>query len=127
MSQNWKPSERFYELTEAKGIPREWISHQLPEIKLYWIERGVARCWDLTVLNWIKRAWEQVDKSRYYRSKQNVIENPYTPATAKVRNINDPPEPPSIPLKIPPLSKCEVLSLEARTAIADTYMKELKI
>ena len=113
MSANWKPSERFFELTEAKGIPKEWISHQLPEIKLYWIERGVARCWDLTVLNWIKRAWEQVDKSRYYRQPTLVAE------TKEVIRIT--------PNGIEKETLYKPLSLEARTAIADTYMKELKI
>ena len=114
MSANWKPSERFYELTEAKGIPREWISHQLPEIKLYWIEAGVKRCWDLTVLNWIKRAWEQVDKSRYYR--QEVIKPEYT---KQYHNFQS--KQPDTTTTVTPLSQPE------RIAIADKYLQELKI
>ena len=67
MNSKWVPSERFYELALSRGIPREWIGHQIPEFRLYWIERGTLGCWDSTLLNRVTKLWESVDKSRMYR------------------------------------------------------------
>ena len=117
MSASWKPSQRFYELAETRGIPREWCGHQISEFKLYWIERGTLGCWDSTFLNRVDRLWDKVDKSRYYRQEvkistwsDNCLEDREYPNIVSNQSTTAPP-----------------LSLEARTRIADTYMKELKI
>ena len=102
LPKKWKPSDRFYELIKTKGIPGEFADHCMDEFKLYWYDAGIMKSsWDLTFLNWVKKQYEQCDKTRYYREHQ-----------PKVMAIKAPPKPTVVPTK-PELSR------EERTALAD--------
>ncbi len=102
LREKWQPSERLYKLLESKGIPREWVGHQIGEFKLYWIDAGLMKSsWDMTFNNWCKNNWEQVDKRRMYHEKPQ-------PAL---------PKPPK--LTVVPVEPKPELTKDQRTAIAD--------
>ncbi len=68
LPKNWHPDDHCFELMDAKGLPHEWILHQLSEFKAYWWETGeMKKAWGQTFRNWAYKNWEQVDKSRWYR------------------------------------------------------------
>ena len=109
LREKWQPSERCYSLLENKGIPREWVGHQLGEFKLYWIDAGLKKSsWDMTFSNWVKKNWEQVDKRRMYHEKTQPT------ITGKLTGWSGSPKPTVVPAK----PKKE-MTRDERTAIAD--------
>ena len=106
LREKWQPSERVYVLLESKGIPREWVGHQIGEFKLYWLDAGLKKSsWDSTFNNWCKKNWQTVDKRRMYHEKTQ----PTIPKPPNLTIVTAKPE----------------LSQEERITLADKYLADL--
>ena len=82
LPKSWQPDERCFELMEARGLFKEWILHQLPGFREYWLETGESKkAWNQTFRNWVYRNWENVDKSRYHRSEEMTSKAEWKTAT----------------------------------------------
>ncbi len=109
LPEKWWPSERCYDLLLTKGITKEFADHCRDEFMLYWLDAGLMKkSWDLTFLNWVKKQYEQCDKTRYYREH---IPKDKTVAAPKLTLVREAIKP--------------ELSKEERTALADKYLAGL--
>lgn len=129
LKEDWKPDEKYFWENNANKHPmtdhghaRTWVMSQLHEFKMFWCKSmgGNGKpmtSWDLTFWNRCKVLWGNVDKSRYYRQEVD-IHQPYD-APVRIREEEQ--------RRAHEKAFSEPLSLEARTAIADKYIKELKI
>ena len=43
MSSEWVPLDHVFEVLSAEGMAEDWILKQLPDFRVYWIDRGSAR------------------------------------------------------------------------------------
>ena len=58
ITKNWTPSENVYEVLSMGNIKKEFIDSKLPEFRLYWMEKNVAKDdWNHKFVNFIKQEW----------------------------------------------------------------------
>ena len=64
IANDWKPSERCYEILDSHGIDRTFARMQINEFILYWQERQEKRAgWDATFVNRVKDEWDRRSKA----------------------------------------------------------------
>ena len=55
ITKNWTPSENVYEVLSMGNIKKEFVDSKLPEFRLYWMEKNVAKDdWNHKFVNFIK-------------------------------------------------------------------------
>ena len=58
ITKNWTPSENVYEVLSMGNIKKEFIDSKLPEFRLYWMEKNVAKDdWNHKFVNFVKQEW----------------------------------------------------------------------
>ncbi|WP_330924749.1 DnaT-like ssDNA-binding domain-containing protein [Candidatus Sororendozoicomonas aggregata] len=76
LPKDFAPKPEFLEyLQEYEGIPPEFTLSQVPEFKLYWMERGEARpVWQNVFKNHVIYRWKQKQSEKSQRSERSTVE-----------------------------------------------------
>lgn len=81
ITNNWTPSENVYEVLSMGNIEKEFIDSKLPQFKLYWIEKNVAKDdWNHKFVNFIRQEW--VKNQSYNNGEPYQIDFDWEPSKA---------------------------------------------